>query len=121
MTEQAISLYKGPFLAGDASHPWIVSTRERLQGKFLNAVGEVGRRWEIAGEWEKAAACYHGGLDVDDLAEAFYRRLMVCLKRMGRDSEAHAAYQRCRKTFAARLGRNPSSETEAVFRSSNPS
>jgi DNA-binding SARP family transcriptional activator len=58
---------------------------------------------------------------VDDLEEAFYRRLMVCLKRMGRDSDAHAAYQRCRKTFVARLGRNPSSETEAVFRSPNPS
>jgi DNA-binding SARP family transcriptional activator len=46
---------------------------------------------------------------------------MVCLKRMGRDSEAHAAYYRCKKTFTARLGRNPSSETEAVFRSQNPS
>jgi len=71
-----------------------------------------GASVEIAGEWEKAAACYHGGLDVDDLAEIFYRRLMVCLKRMGRDSEAHAAYHRCRKTFAARLGRNPSPETK---------
>jgi len=121
LAEQAIALYKGPFLAADAAHPWIVSTRERLQGKFLKAVGEVGRRWELAEEWERAAACYHGGLDVDDLAEVFYRRLIVCLKRMGRDSEAHAAYLRCRKTFAARLGRNPSSETEAVFRSSNPS
>jgi len=121
LAEQAIALYKGPFLAGDAALPWIVSTRERLQGKFLKAVGEVGRRWEIAGEWEKAAACYNGGLDVDDLAEVFYRRLIVCLKRMGRDSEAHAAYHRCRKTFAARLGRNPSPETESVFRSPNPS
>jgi len=121
LAEQAIALYKGPFLAGEPSHPWIVSTRERLHGKFLKAVGEVGRRWEIAGEWEKAEACYHGGLDVDDLAEVFYRRLMVCLKRMGRDGEAQAAYHRCRKTFAARLGRNPSPETEAVFRSPNPS
>ncbi|HWS15258.1 MAG TPA: BTAD domain-containing putative transcriptional regulator, partial [Candidatus Methylomirabilis sp.] len=111
LTEQAIALYKGPFLAGEAAHSWIVSTRERLQGKFLKAVVEVGRRWEIAGEWEKAAACYHGGLDVDDLAEVFYRRLMVCLKRLGRDSEADAVYHRCRKTLAARLGRNPSSET----------
>lgn len=121
LTEQAIALYKGPFLAGDAAYPWIVSARERLQGKFLKAVGEVGRQWEIAGEWEKAAACYHGGLDVDDLAELFYRRLMICLKRMGRVSEAQAAYHRCRKTFAARLGRNPSPEIEAVFRSQNPS
>jgi LuxR family maltose regulon positive regulatory protein len=118
LEEQALALYKGPFLAGDAAHPWIALTRERLHGKFQKAVGEVGRRWETAGEWEKAAGCYHGGLEVDDLAEVFYRRLMVCLKRLDRDSEAHAVYHRCRKMFAARLGRNPSSETEAVFRSS---
>jgi ATP/maltotriose-dependent transcriptional regulator MalT/DNA-binding SARP family transcriptional activator len=121
LTEQAIALYKGPFLAGDAAHPWIVSSRERLQGKFQKAVGEVGRRRELGEEWEQAAACYHGALDVDDLAEVFYRRLMVCLKRLGRDGEAQAVYHRCRKTFAARLGRNPSPETEAVFRLANPS
>jgi two-component SAPR family response regulator len=116
LAEKAIALYKGQFLAGEAAHHWIVSPRERLRSKFLKVVGDVGRRWEIAGEWEKAAACYQTGLDADDLAEAFYRGLMVCLRRMGRDAEAQAAYQRCRKTLAARLGVNPSTETEAVFR-----
>jgi two-component SAPR family response regulator len=120
LAEKAIGLYKGPFLGREAAHPWVVSPRERLRSKFLRSVGDVGRRWEIAGEWEKAAACYQKGLDVDDLAEAFYRRLMVCLKRVGREAEAHAAYRRCRKTLAARLGTAPSAETEAVLRSLNP-
>lgn len=120
LAEKAIGLYKGSFLGGEAAHPWIVSPRERLRSRFLRAVGDVGRRWEIAGEWEKAAACYQRGLDADDLVESFYRRLMVCLKKSGREAEAQAAYNRCRKTLAARLGAAPSAETEAVFRSSNP-
>jgi DNA-binding SARP family transcriptional activator len=122
LSEQAIALYEGAFLAGEAAFPWILSLRERLRSKFQRCLGEVGGHWEGAGQWEKAAQWYQRGLEVDDLAEELYlyRRLMICLHRLGRGAEALAAYQRCRKTLSTVLGTAPSPETEAVFRSVRP-
>jgi hypothetical protein len=41
---------------------------------------------------------------VDDLAEAFYQRLMIAYQHLERRAEALAAYERCGKTLAAALG-----------------
>jgi DNA-binding SARP family transcriptional activator len=121
LSEKAIALYEGHFLAGEVASPWILSLRERLRSKFQRCVGELGRHWEGAGELEKAADCYRKGLEVDETAEELYRRLMTCLLRLGRGAEALAVYERCRKILSSHLGVAPSPETEAVFRSLRPS
>jgi DNA-binding SARP family transcriptional activator len=117
LSEKAIALYEGLFLAGEEAYPWILSLRDRLRSKFHRCVGELGRHWEGAGMLEKAGDCYRKGLEVDETAEEFYRRLMSCLHRLGRDPEVVAVYERCRKMLHGRLGVAPSPETEAVFRS----
>jgi len=121
LSEQAIALYEGAFLAGESASPWILSLRERLRSKFQRCVEELGRHREGMGQWEKAVHCYRKGLEVDDVSEEMYRRLMTCLLRLGRGAEALAAYQRCRKTLSTVLGVSPSPETEAIFRSVRPS
>jgi DNA-binding SARP family transcriptional activator len=115
--EKALGLYDGEFLKEEKDRPWAVTLRERLRGKFLRAVMEAGRSCEAAGEWEAALSCYRKGLEADDLHEEFHRRKMICLHRLGRRSEAEAAYQRCRRTLRAGLGVAPSAETEAVLKS----
>jgi DNA-binding SARP family transcriptional activator len=115
--EKALGLYQGEFLEEEKDRPWAVTLRERLRGKFLRAVMEAGRSREAAGEWEAALSCYRKGLEADDLHEEFYRRKMICLHRLGRRSEAEAAYQRCRRTLRAGLGVAPSAETDAVLKS----
>ena len=35
LAEKAIALYKGPFLAGEASRSWAVGMGERMRSKFL--------------------------------------------------------------------------------------
>jgi len=117
LLEKALGLYEGDFLQEEKDRPWAVTLRERLRGKFLRAVMEAGRSREAAGEWEAALSCYRKGLDADDLHEEFHRRKMICLHRLGRRSEAEAAYQRCRRTLRAGLGVAPSAETEAVLKS----
>ena len=111
---KAIALYKGPFLQGEPSHAWVVGMRERLRSKFLRAVGFLGRCLEREEQWVEAIFCYRKGLEVDDLAEAFYQRLMVCHQRAGQTAEALAVYDRCRKTLSAILGIAPSPETDAI-------
>ncbi len=121
LAAKAIALYRGPFLPGEGSPPWVVAMRERLRSKFLRVVGFFGRYLEREGRWEEAIACYRKGLEVDDLAEEFYQRLMICHHRAGQVAEAATAYNRCRKVLSSMLGISPSPGTEAIAKGIRPS
>ncbi|MBI4831193.1 MAG: alpha/beta fold hydrolase [Candidatus Lindowbacteria bacterium] len=117
LTEAALSIYRGPFLADEPEEPWMFSPRERLKSRFLQAVAKLARYWEEAEMWEKAAECYRRGLEVDDLTEEFYRGLMVCHRQIGARADALMVYDRCRKILLANLKVGPSPETEAIRKS----
>jgi DNA-binding SARP family transcriptional activator len=55
-------------------------------------------------------------LERDNLAEAVYRRLMVCQRELGDAAGAMLTYRRCRELLSIVLGRAPAAETEAVRR-----
>ena len=112
--EQAVGLYRGPFLAGDPALPWVAEMRERLRSKFLRAVGILGRCLEQEAKWTDAVTCYRKGLEVDNLAEMLYQRLMICYLRNGQVAEALAVHNLCRTTLASVLGIAPSADTEAI-------
>ncbi|MGB3399749.1 MAG: BTAD domain-containing putative transcriptional regulator, partial [Candidatus Deferrimicrobiaceae bacterium] len=116
LAEKAIGLYKGPFLGDEEFCPRIVQVRERLRTSFLHCISELGRHWEGAGKWEQAIECYGRGLKAEGPSEEFFRRLMICYQRLGRNSEGLAVYHRCRKTLAKAFGRVPSPETEHIAR-----
>jgi DNA-binding SARP family transcriptional activator len=69
---------------------------------------------EARGDWHAAIDGYRRGLEVDDLAEELYRRLMVCHLRLGQKGEALSTYERCRRVLGAALGIEPSTETVAL-------
>ena len=117
LAQKALEMYKGPFLAGEIEQPWVISIRERLRRKFLRNVSWLGHYWEQSDKWEKTLECYERGLEVDDLAEELYQRLMMCYQRLGRKAEALSVYNRCKKTLSAALGVAPSPETQAVYKS----
>jgi ATP/maltotriose-dependent transcriptional regulator MalT/DNA-binding SARP family transcriptional activator len=116
LMEKALPLYQGPFLGEEPGPPWAVSLQERLRSVYLRCVSRLGRSYEKGGQWAKAEDSYRRGLEVDPLAEEFYQRLMICYRTLGRRAEAQAVYHRCRRTLAAVLGVEPSSETEAIAR-----
>lgn len=113
MTEKALSIYSGPFLYGE-NEPWMVSMRERLRNKFLRNVRRLGIFLERARELETAIDCYQKGLEVDELAEEFYQRLMKCYLLMGKKAEALSVYKQCAQIFSSVIGIRPSPETEAL-------
>jgi class 3 adenylate cyclase/DNA-binding SARP family transcriptional activator len=117
MTQKAIALYRGTFLPGEVNEPWSLSARERLRSKFLRSVLTLGNYWETVREWDRAAEWYQQGLDVDDLAEEFYRRLMVSYQELGRTTDALRVYDRCKRTLSGSLGIEPFAETEAIRKS----
>lgn len=111
-----LALYHGHFLGRETPEPWSISLRERLRSKFLRHLVDVARHWEKIGLHETAIQYYQKGLEVDDLAEIFYQRLMVCYQQLGRRSEALAVYRRCRTTLSLILSISPSPATEAIHR-----
>ena len=117
LVEKAIAIYQGPFLDGETFCSALETSRERLRSKFLRCVEAAGRRLEGNGQWEKALAFYRKALEVDDLAEGFYRRQMICHQKLGQAAEGLAVYRRCKKTLASVLGVEPSPQTEAVRKS----
>ena len=102
-------------MASEGDDPRYVGLRERMRNKFERCVGELARYFEAAGEWEQAVDCYIRSLEADDLAEAFYRRLMLCYRELGRQAEAVDVYNTCKRIFNAELNIEPSPETRAVY------
>ena len=90
--------------------------RDRVRNRFMRHVGELARIREDRGEWDEAVSCHERCLEVEPLAEGTYRRLMLCHRETGRRAEAMDVYDRCRSTFQAELGRDPSPETHVIFK-----
>jgi DNA-binding SARP family transcriptional activator len=109
-------LYLGNFLQQDNDAPWLLPLRERLRSKFLRQVMSLGGVWENVGDWNRAADAYRHGIEVDNLSEELYRKLMLCEYRQGHSAAALEAYRRCRQMLSIVLGIKPSAETEATYR-----
>lgn len=116
LSSTVLAIYHGHFLGRETPEPWSITLRERLRSKFLRHLIDVARQWERIGRHGSAIQCYQKGLEVDDLAEIFYQRLMVCYQQLGRRSEALAVYRRCRATLSLILSIPPSPTTEAIHR-----
>jgi len=118
--DAVMSLYRGHFLGQDGEQPWALPARERLRDKFLRYVQSAAQSYEEAHEWKAAAAIYQRGIELDNLAEALYRGLMICLLAVGDHAEALRVYRRCRELLSVVLGVQPTAETQAVYRRLNP-
>jgi len=115
LAEEALALYRGPFLPDESEQPGYIACREQIRGKVLRCLTRVARWWEDNGMAEAAVDCYLRCIDADGLHEAFYRALMQCYQRRGERAEALATYERLRTVLSTRLKIMPSAETQAVY------
>jgi DNA-binding SARP family transcriptional activator len=95
----------------------MLGMRQRLRGKFLRNLVAVGKRLEGQGEADQAIRVYERGLELDNLSEELYRRLMSTHQKLGQSAAALEAYRRCRHLLSVVLSVKPSVETEAIYRS----
>ena len=112
--EAALAIYRGHFLGLEAPAPWAMPLRDRLQARLARAVVAHGQALETRGDFPAARALYERALELDNLAEAVYRRLMVCQRELGDPAGALTTYRRCRELLSIVLGRKPAAETEAI-------
>ncbi|RJF96534.1 hypothetical protein D3870_18990 [Noviherbaspirillum cavernae] len=111
LASMLLNLYRGPFCDGEEDS-WLLPARERLRGRFLAAVEQLGQRLEQAREWALAHRLYLRAQEAEPLAETVYRGLMRCAHAQNDPAAAFSTYRRCRDTLSIVLGRKPSAETE---------
>lgn len=78
-------------------------------------VERLGTLLEQHGDCPGAADCYLRAIEVEPVAESFYRRLMNAYARLGRRPEALAVYQRCQQSLLTRQGVSPAPETQVFY------
>jgi len=113
--QEAINLYRGPFLQGH-DDPWIVARRADFLNGYMEAVTQMAEVRYARGAAEHALRLYLRALQEDFTREDLHRRVMQLYAGMGRRGEAAAHYQRLQREFKA-ARRKVSPETEAVYRS----
>lgn len=113
--ELALGRYRGPFLNGESAF-WAIAFRDRLRAHYMGMSERLGALLEADGDWPAAVDRYLRALEIEPMAEGFYRRLMHCYAQLGRRAEALAVYQRCRQTLLGRLGVSPTPATQSLYR-----
>jgi DNA-binding SARP family transcriptional activator len=117
LARKAFRLYHGPFLPQDNDEHWTIPMRERLQSRFERGVELFGKQLESTGKWQEAAGLYQQAMEKSPVSEVFYQRLMICLQKQNRTTEALKVYNNCCQVLRAVLDAEPSSATEKLHRS----
>ncbi|KPJ94454.1 MAG: hypothetical protein AMJ53_05245, partial [Gammaproteobacteria bacterium SG8_11] len=117
MVEKAIDLYHGPYLGNEDEQPWFLTYRDRLHSKFIRCLLDVCTYLERNQRYDEASHLYEAGLDIDDLCESIYVKLMACYQSLGRRAQAMKVYQRCHSVIKAHYGVEPSNELQTLFES----
>ena len=112
-----IDLYHGPYLGNEDEQPWFLSYRERLHSKFIRCLLDVCAYLERNNRYHESAQLCEHGLDIDDLSENIYIKLIACYQRLGRRAQAMNVYHRCCSVINAHYGVEPCSELQALFES----
>lgn len=117
--ETAVSLYRGPFLAGFTLNDspefdnWMSREQRQLERLYLEAL------WRLAVlPTQKPAAAIHFArlyLDTDDLAEEMHRQLITLYAASGDRSAALRQYETCVVVLERELGVPPLPETRAAY------
>ncbi|MEQ1883232.1 MAG: bacterial transcriptional activator domain-containing protein, partial [Burkholderiales bacterium] len=115
-SQKVMALYGGTFLPEDQGESWSVAPRERLRGKFIDALSRYGATLESGGDLLGAVQCYMRGIDADPIVESFSQGLMRCYERLDKRTEALSVYRRLKHTLSVVLGVPPSDATQGLFR-----
>ena len=110
-----LDLYRGDFLEGDDIGDWHLEIRDRLRRLFGDAVMLLGQRHLDRGDNREAAEWFRRVVEVDELHEDAYRRLMLALTRAGERSEALRQFERLSQALRSDLEAEPERETKALY------
>ncbi len=119
--EQAVALYKGPFLEGfslpDAApfEEWSLLQREWLQRTALETLRHLVAGWRDRADPERALGHAWRLIELEPWEEDAHRQIMQLLVQCERPGEALAQYERCRCILRRELDVEPRPETVELY------
>lgn len=111
--QQAIDMYRGPFLQGHSDN-WIIDRRNDFRAGYLEALTEMAHARLAAERFEHALGLFQRALAEDNSREDIHREVMQLFSRLGRRSEAAGHYQRLVDDLKKEK-RTPTPETQALY------
>ena len=112
---QAVSLYRGDFLAEDLYLEWAIPRRERLRNLYLEALEWLALHHFRRGEYRESIHYAELILEKDGCREDAHRLLMRCYARLGQRNRALRQYHLCRETVQRELDIEPMPETTILY------
>ncbi len=113
--QEAIDLYRGPFLQGH-SDSWIVERRRDYQTGYLEALSEMAKIRLQEGRQEHALGLLLRAVNENDRYEPIHRQIMQLYADLGRRSEAAAHYQKLVEKLRSD-NREPDAQTQQLYQS----
>ncbi len=114
LLESALELVRGEVLEDAPEAPWALRLRETYRARWTQVLVDAGRLALVTGDATGALAHAERAVALDPLSEPPYQVLMTAAYALGRQSEALAAFDRCRRLLADELGADPLDETVAL-------
>jgi non-specific serine/threonine protein kinase len=111
----ALEWYRGPFLDEEVVGDWHVEIRDHLSRVHLDGRFALGAELCAHEKYAEAAEAYWRVIAEDDLHEAAYRQLMICLARSGDRTQAMRLYQRLEALLEKELDAEPERETVELY------
>lgn len=115
LVRHALSLYRGPLMAGNRDNLWAERARFELTTALVESCTEAARAAVRTGDDTTARALAERVIDLDCCAEGAWQVLLECLERAGRTGEALTAYGTLRATMVEHLGVEPSPCTREIY------
>ena len=111
---EAVELYAGDLLEGSYDE-WVFGERERLRGRYLEALERLAARLESRGDHARAIPYAERVVRHDPLREEAYRLLMRLHQARGDGARALRVYHECEATLERELGVEPSASTREAY------
>ncbi|MCP4415938.1 MAG: tetratricopeptide repeat protein [Chloroflexi bacterium] len=118
---QAVTLYRGEFLAGFflpdavAFEEWLLMQREVWSQQILQALHKLTQSYEEQGEMAQVAVYATRQIELEPLRESAYRSLMMAAAKQGQRNKALAYYEACRQLLLCELEIEPCAETIELY------
>jgi len=113
--EEAIALYKGPFLSATYAE-WVEPVRRDLEDSYVEALSELGARKLQGGAFEEALALFRALEGVDAYSDAAAYGVMRAHLGLNDPGAAARHYRRYRQLLKDELDEEPSERLTALYR-----
>jgi non-specific serine/threonine protein kinase len=112
---EAVSLWRGDFLANLDTGEWAIFYRENLRQEYILALIDLGQIYFANANYHAAADAYRRVLALDEYFELAHRELMRCFTRLGETGQALRHYRNLCELLNTELNAPPSPETTLLY------